>query len=82
MENCDCLIGYISGEEIKKSEFKEKVNDIVRIQPELKRIGLLTGEPLSFEQIIDNRRGYLHKFCFCPYCGKKLDWKKIKKINN
>jgi hypothetical protein len=31
-------------------------------------------------QIIDNRKGYVSRFIFCPYCGNKVDWKSI--VNN
>lgn len=74
---CDCYIGRLCGEDIHKSTIKEMVDDIARIQPQLKEIGMLKGESLSIKQIVDNRRGYLHRFSYCPYCGQKIEWKKI-----
>jgi hypothetical protein len=75
--NCDCFIGFLSGEEVNKSSFKEEVNKIVYFQPELKKYGLLKGEPQTAKQIVDNRKGYLSRFKYCPYCGKIIDWKSI-----
>ena len=30
---------------------------------------------LTIKQILDNRRGYLQRFNYCPDCGKKIDCK-------
>lgn len=76
-QNCDCLIGFISGEKAYKSTLEYEVERIENIQPIFKSYGLLNGEPLNKKQIIDNRRGYLSRFQFCPHCGEKLNWKKI-----
>lgn len=36
----------------------------------------------SFEDYCDRRKSTnLTRFEFCPYCGKKIDWKKIKEEN-
>jgi len=37
------------------------------------RIGLL-------QDYLDRRRGLATHYNYCPYCGKKLDYRKIKKI--
>jgi benzoyl-CoA reductase/2-hydroxyglutaryl-CoA dehydratase subunit BcrC/BadD/HgdB len=76
-KNCDCFIGFLSGEEINKSTLKEKVDRIVELQPKFKKIGLLKGEPNTAIQIVDGRKGYLSRFSFCPYCGQKINWKEI-----
>ena len=37
----------------------------------------------SFKDYCDRRKSTnLERFEFCPYCGKKIDWKKIKKEDN
>lgn len=75
--SCDCFIGFLSGEEVRKSKLKRMVNDIVKLQPELKKYGLLKGEPLTAKQLVDGRKGYLSRFSYCPYCGNKIDWKTV-----
>ena len=74
---CDCFIGFLSGEEVRKSELKRMVNDIVELQPQLKKYGMLNGEPNTAKQIVDGRKGYLSRFSYCPYCGNKIDWKTV-----
>ena len=74
---CDCFIGFLSGEEVRKSKLKRMVNDIVELQPQLKKYGILNGEPNTAKQIVDGRKGYLSRFSYCPYCGNKIDWKTV-----
>lgn len=31
-------------------------------------------------KFLDGRRCLLTMYNYCPYCGKKIDWKKIKKL--
>jgi hypothetical protein len=74
---CDCFIGFLSGEDVRKSELKRMVDDIVKLQPRLKKYGLLSGEPNTAKQIVDGRKGYLSRFSYCPYCGEKINWKQV-----
>ena len=76
-KNCNCFIGFISGDEVYKSSLEEEVERIENIQPVFKSYGLLNGEPLNKKQIVDGRKGYLRRFNYCPNCGEKLNWKKI-----
>jgi hypothetical protein len=75
--SCDCFVGFLSGEKVNKSTIDYEVERIENIQPTLKKYGLLNGEPLSPKQIVDNRRGYLSRFAYCPYCGEKINWKQV-----
>ena len=77
IRSCDCFVGFLSGEKVNKSTIDYEVNRIVDIQPKFKQYGLLKGEPLSAKQIVDNRRGYLSRFVYCPYCGEKVNWKQV-----
>lgn len=74
---CDCFIGFLSGEEVRISSLKWQLNNIVGMQPVLKKHGLLKGEPQTAKQIVDNRKGYLSRFKHCPYCGEIIDWKSV-----
>lgn len=76
-QNCDCFIGFISGEEVHKSTLEYEVEQIEKLQPVFKSYGLLKGEPDNKKQIVDGRKGYLRRFNYCPNCGEKLNWKKI-----
>lgn len=76
ISSCDCLVGFLSGEKVNKSNIDYEVKRISDIQPKFKEYGLL-NEPLSPKQIVDNRRGYLSRFAYCPYCGGKINWKQV-----
>jgi hypothetical protein len=77
ISSCDCLVGFLSGVKVSKSDIDYEVKRISDIQPKFKEYGLLNGEPLSPKQIVDNRRGYLSRFAYCPYCGEKINWKQV-----
>ena len=49
---------------------------------ELKRVTEEWPHFYSFKDYCDRRKSTnLARFKFCPYCGKKIDWKKIKEEN-
>ena len=75
--SCDCLVGFLSGEKINKSTIDFEVQSIYKMMPKYKEYNMLKGEPLSLKEITDNRRGYLSRFKFCPYCGEKINWKQV-----
>lgn len=75
--SCDCFIGFLTGEQIRKSDINRQLEDIVKLQPQLKQYGLLNGEPQSKKQLVDGRKGFLSRFSYCPYCGEKINWKNI-----
>ena len=77
ISSCDCLIGFISGEKVSKSTIDYEVKSISNMMPKYKEYNMLKGEPLTPKQIVDNRRGYLSRFAYCPYCGEKLNWKQL-----
>ncbi len=77
MKDCDCFIGFLSGEKINKLNIHHIAEGISDSQSNLKQYGLIKGDVLTPKQIVDNRRGYLSRFAFCPYCGEKIDWKEI-----
>lgn len=74
---CDCMIGFLSGEKIYKSNIDYEVQKILNIQPVFKKYGILKIEPQTKKQILDARKGYLNRFNFCPYCSHKINWKEI-----
>ena len=75
---CDCFIGFLCGEQINLSNLKDQIIDILNVEPLLYQYNLTNQKPLTtIKEIVDNRRGYLSRFIYCPYCGQKLEWKKI-----
>lgn len=78
--DCDCLLGFLSGDEIYKSNLDYELDRVVNVQSNLYEMGLLQVKPLKGKEILDNRRGYISRFTFCPHCGEKINWKNI--INN
>lgn len=77
ISSCDCLIGFISGDKVSKSTIEYEVKSISNMMLKYKEYNMLKGEPLTPKQIVDNRRGYLSRFAYCPYCGEKLNWKQL-----
>ncbi len=79
---CDCLLGFLSDEKIYKSNIDWKLQEIVTTQSNLQDLGFLKGKPLNAKEILDNRRGYISRFNFCPYCAEKINWKSISNSYN
>jgi hypothetical protein len=77
ISSCDCLVGFISGEKVNKSTIDYEVTSIFNMMPKYQKYGMLKGKPLTKKEIVDNRRGYLSRFVYCPYCGEKVNWKQV-----
>ena len=77
ISSCDCFVGFLCGERVDKSTIEFEVKSISKMQPEYKKYGMLKGEPQTPKQILDNRRGYLSRFIYCPHCGIKINWKHV-----
>lgn len=80
MSNCNCFIGYLSGEELFIDSFKVQVKYLSDYQKRIEVYGIMHGPAQTEKQLIDGRKGYLMKFNYCPYCGTKIDWKKLKSL--
>jgi hypothetical protein len=77
ISSCNCFIGFLSGENLYIDDFYVEVNKLSKDLILYKKHGLTKREPLSPKQLVDNRRGYLSRFNFCPYCGKEINWKEL-----
>ena len=62
---CLCVIGL-----------SHEYSDIA--EPEMTISDLLSNGDYAVS-LADFRNFSMHRFLFCPYCGKKIDWKDIKK---
>ena len=80
-DSCDCYIGNMNGQDLFISNVKDEVERTAYMQKVYKDSGIFKNQvTLTPLQIIDNRKGYVSRFIFCPYCGNKVDWKAI--VNN
>lgn len=80
-DSCDCYIGNMNEQYLFLSNVKDEIEATSYRQKVLKDSGLFKNQvTLTPLQIIDNRKGYVSRFIFCPYCGTKVDWKSI--VNN
>lgn len=86
MENseCNCFIGYLNSYNMESTK-DLYLNDFVdKITCEVKTVNLLNKELYQSNKIVkpldyfDRRKGFSRLFNYCPNCGKKIDWKKIK----
>lgn len=87
--NCkECVIGVINQYEDTKlatvSKLKEHMEDFRRLNGYIRE---LCGDNMSWwdyrewawKQYCDKRvHTDLTRFDYCPYCGKKIDWRKMK----
>jgi hypothetical protein len=79
MSDCDCIIGEQNDHKLKISDYKIYLLQSSQIQKSLFDWGMLKHKPLSPRELADNRRGYVHRYNYCPYCGKKHNWKQLLK---
>jgi hypothetical protein len=76
---CDCKLGYISSDAVYKSNIEYEAKRVISVQQNLKKLKLLKGEPLTqISEVLDFRKGYLSGYTYCPFCGEKINWNKIK----
>lgn len=88
MANHDCVIGlvcrYESYELATLEDLKRHIAETAEFNTSLKNDGLehavwLYHKEWSLKDYCDKRRSTdLTRFDYCPYCGKKIEWKKIK----
>ena len=78
LKSCDCFIGFLQERRIHKSTFELGINNFLDMQLRLQKTNFRRGKELyTVKQIIDNRRGFIIKFTYCPFCGDKLNWKQL-----
>lgn len=79
----ECIIGMIQNYResnlVTKQELFESVLEfwnLCKSEPHM----FLFCEPLTVSQYLDGRRSTnFTRFAYCPFCGKEIDWKQIKK---
>jgi len=76
--DCNCFIGiyHNHNEHLYKNNVVEILTFNSNNSKQIAKCGFGTGiEPLEY---LDGRRGFARLFKFCPKCGNKINWRKIK----
>ncbi len=83
--NCNCFIGIVN--DYDQSELNELyLDDYIEKLVEKSKLTKLINNTFQITDVkvlqswdyIDKRRGLAKIFSFCPKCGSKIEWKKIK----
>ena len=84
--DCDCwiaiLIDYDQDEEnnLYISSYKQKLIEKASQSRRFNIIGINPQqEVFKSKDYIDGRKGLATLFTYCPLCGKKIDWRKLRK---
>ena len=89
----ECVIGIINQYEDtelatasklkRRMEDAHNLNEYIREQYGDNAVGWLLQNEWTWKQYCDKRvRTDLTRFDHCPYCGKKIDWRKMKHGEN
>jgi hypothetical protein len=85
---CDCFIGYLCGEQVHKYNLIERLTEQYEQQQRMldtfgkefyEQLYPNKSKILTPKELSDNRRGYLSRFKYCPYCGEIINWKELLK---
>ena len=80
IEKCECVIGmrydWENTELVTLAELKEHIDFITDFAEDNP---CFVGKVYTLSDYCDKRENTdLRRFEYCPYCGKKIDWKAIK----
>ena len=84
MNDHECYIGVLyrmdNNDLITLDELKEYLEEEKAYDKKIYEMYGIEFRPLyTLKDYADGRKGHnLTKFNYCPYCGKRIDWKKIK----
>lgn len=85
IQKCECVIGMRNGYEntdlITLAELKEYIEEEKRLAERYKDVEWLQliCNKYTLDDYCDKRKSTnLTRFNYCPFCGKKIDWKAIK----
>lgn len=78
-EKCECIVGlkydYENTELLTLAELKEHIEETNYFAEN----GIFGIKVYTLADYADKRKNTdLHRFEYCPHCGKKIDWKAIK----
>ena len=86
MSEHECIIGELYDYDDTRLVTVNELLEDIRIQHKTYdyalSLNMKTKLPYTLKDYVDRRKSTdLTRFKFCPYCGKKIDWKKIKEEN-
>lgn len=77
---CNCEIGYTGEMSLFLDNYEQVITEEVKVANSMLKMGLSSlKKPISEKEFIDGRRGFVGRYNFCHWCGKKIDWKDINK---
>ena len=93
MKEHECIIGLLHhsdySELITLNKLKAHIkhtkefNDYIRNDPPLQRADWLLNKEWTIADYTDRRKSTdLYQFEFCPVCGKPIDWKAIRRLED
>ena len=76
---CDCLLGILKedGEHLHRSTIVEIILDRVTISRDYRIHGLIS-KAYTVKDFTTPEGGVTEIFNYCPKCGEKIDWDKIR----
>lgn len=77
--NCNHLLGHLNDYDYIPLNFNTIKDDLISYSESSRRLSEeCMGTFILPTQYLDNRRHMMVKFVYCPYCGEKIDWERIK----
>lgn len=78
--NCNCLLGHLNDYDyipLRKNTIADELKSYSESVNRMVDIGF-SKERVKSKDYLDKRHNMSEMFNYCPYCGEKIDWKKIK----
>ena len=93
MKEHECIIGLVHHSDyselvtlqILKAHIKsnKEFNDYIKNDPPLQRASWLLKNEWTLKDYADKRKSTdLYQFDFCPVCGRAIDWKAIRRLED
>jgi len=87
MKECNCLIGILKGNDkiddmiLRMNDYVDKIEDEVSASNYFSHMIGYNVDVTAIDYF-DRRKSLTMLFDFCPYCGNKINWDKIKERLN
>ena len=79
VNKCECIIGIKGEDLVTFDELKEIIKRDAEFKKTNYKMWSIMGNKYSLNDYCDRRKSTdLTRFNYCPFCGKKIDWKAIK----
>ncbi len=93
MKEHECIIGLLHHADYSELitlhklkvhiNYAKEFNNYIRSDPPLQRVDWLLNKEWTLKDYADKRKSTnLYQFDFCPICGKVVDWKAIRRLED